>query len=149
MVEAEKIRDVEFSRLKMRHLRDKQLISALKLKIERQQLELTRAADVPEHEAEAYLDLIEGNLTSSIVKTRRNAGAEEDGTMQYEGSSEGEEEEEEMSMKGLLQQQAAKAEKHSGSGGTAPDLMDAAWTAQLIEEQEKRRKLFAKKRKQE
>lgn len=60
-MEAERARDAEFARLHARHQRDKQLISQLKLKIERQRAELIRADEVPSHEAELYMDLLSGH----------------------------------------------------------------------------------------
>lgn len=70
LLHAEQQRDQEFARLTARHVRDKQIISALKLKIERQALEIHRAEGVPEHEAEHYLDLLQGDSSGVLSPSK-------------------------------------------------------------------------------
>lgn len=149
VLEGEATRDEEMARLEARHARDKQLISALKLKIERLEMELVRAEDVPQHEAETYLDLLGGgpgggggtasgkNRTSSgrhaNGTTRMNAGSV-DSALDYDDDElerDSENDEEDRSMHALVAEQ---------------DALNGTWTKQMMEKEDKRRKLFAKKR---
>lgn len=160
VLEAEAVRDDEMARLEARHARDKQLISALKLKVERLEMELMRAEDVPQHEAESYLDLLGGGAGAGISKgfaSRKNRNAisggraedavdsdedaddvneysESDGEMDEDGAISGQNDDDEKSMRDLVQEQ---------------DALNGTWTKQMMEKEDKRRKAFAKKRKQQ
>lgn len=122
------------SRLESRHARDKQLISALKLKVERLETELMRAEDVPEHEAEAYLDLLSGAGGASGAK-KHLTFENDNSTVDYdEDDLDRDSNAEERSMRALVEEQ---------------DALDGTWTKQMMEKEDKRRKAFAKKRKQQ
>lgn len=182
MVEAERLRDDELDRLRTRHLRDKQKISALSNKVERLELELRRAADIEEHEAEPFLDLLRNNSFShdgrdELRSTHRHgdgplpvhSSAEVDqASLEYEGSSDAgterdekaykrvRDKEDEESMRGLLKKQEAatqavenQAATAAAAAGVSQDVLNAKWTEQLAQEQDKRRKLFAQKQKRE
>lgn len=150
------------ARLEARHARDKQLISALKLKVERLEMELMRAEDVPQHEAESYLDLLGGGAggggisKGSASRKHRNAisggreggdavdsdeeavdvndYSESDEEKDDEGAISGQDDDDEKSMRDLVQEQ---------------DALNGTWTKQMMEKEDKRRKAFAKKRKQQ
>lgn len=167
---AEKERDAEFERLQARHLRDKQIISALKLKMEKQQLALLRAEDVPEHEVDTYLDLLEGTpggkkhnaLLAAGGAVRPASSGDDDALSGSETPSDMEEyqglvsqdqmqdsahdlqdeDDEERSMSALLREQdEAQAQ--------GKDVQTAEWTRKMIEDTQKRRKDFKKKRLEE
>lgn len=145
VLEAEATRDDEMARLEARHARDKQLISALKLKVERLELELVRAEDVPQHEAETYLDLLGGGggggkKSSSAKKTAHSGNQLHEDSNSFTSDGDvtqrelNDNEAEEGSIRALVEEQ---------------DALDGTWTKQIMEKEDNRRKLFAKKRKQQ
>lgn len=175
MMEAERARDAEFARLHARHQRDKQLISQLKLKIERQRAELIRADEVPSHEAELYMDLLSGHDVP--LHASSGAGAGTAGGLvaaaagSYPSSDDGLAEDNE-----TIADPEARARRVSFEGGydigrdiaknekkrmeaereksmeallaeqeREGDVMSARWTEDAIEKQEKRRKEWKKK----
>jgi hypothetical protein len=141
--------------------------------MEKQQLALMRAEDVPEHEVDTYLDLLEGTAAGS-KRPHSSGGAvrpasseddddDDDALSTSETSSNREEyqglvsqdqiqdnvryvhdneDEEERSMSALLREQE---EVHA----QGKDIQTAEWTRKMVEDTEKRRKDFKKKRLEE
>lgn len=113
-------------------------------------MELMKAEDVPQHEAETYLDLLgggsgaEGHHTGSKSKhnkhrkDRLDSDEEDDLDLDIgsddDNASDAQRDEDERSMKDLVKEQ---------------DALNGTWTKQMIEKENQRRKAFAKKRKQQ
>jgi hypothetical protein len=163
------------ARLEARHARDKQLISALKLKIERLEAELVRAEDVPHHEAETYLDLLGGTgprTDKFKTSTSRGGGGggrghvqrdptgvldENDGFVDLD-SSEGRDRRNSIIDKGeryddgddneATWRQLEDDERSMRGLLEEQDALDGTWTKNMIAKEDHRRKAFAQKRRE-
>lgn len=114
-----------------------------------------RAEDVPEHEAEAYLDLLEGKIGNNPRKTSsgtaRSMGKTFDDHMKSSDdskfgvlplfTSDSEAESEEKTMSVLIREEAEKAAR-----GDKVALESQEWTAKQMEQTKNRRKAFKKLR---
>ena len=138
---AEKARDAELARLQARHARDKHIITTLKLKLDKQKLALARAEDVPQHEAEVYLDLLGASGKNGAPKistggmTGAASGSDEASDISDERGMQVRDEEQDID-------QLLLEEEKSGAA-----VETAEWTGKAVEANQRRRQEFKKKMK--
>ena len=166
------MRDEEFRRLKSRHIKDKHTIGALRMKVEAQALELQRALDVPELQAEAYLDLLErapddtagvkergaafdDGATATDVDGAARRSRNDEGYRTYDpagvdaGDGSADEDDEDRSMRYLVRKQDARAAAVGDAEVDPQKILDPEWIQEMALQSERRKKQFQKKRKEQ
>ena len=166
------MRDEEFRRLKSRHIKDKHTIGALRMKVEAQALELQRALDVPELQAEAYLDLLErapddaaGGKERAVAFDDSTTATDADGTARRSRNDEGyrtydpagvdaddgsgDEDDEDRSMRNLVQKQDARAAAAGQVEADPQKILAPEWIQEMALQSERRKKQFQRERKEQ